>query len=210
MLKAETPDQMVAASLEGKSIEMRVRDYIGVKPLEPVSFTSIVNESAGEMPDKKKRFVFLVEAEKPATRNRRDPKKHQFLVTACETPDGYRVPWHLYTECKDHALTTYWQATDFLPQQLRVMLSRTQYFGSDVRNADAMMALKIASPNPDDDSQIAFVPRESPLAADLGKKLVWNEQFFVIATFKHVQKSGDQFVELISVDNWGWFPSAPR
>jgi hypothetical protein len=206
LLKAESQEAILARILNPEKEASKIREHYGVRPIEALQLTSIRPESTGLMPDGKKRYIFVVET--PAKAAAGAPPSTgtvKFFISAAETPDGFRVPWDLYIECRERRFSRFVSDAEYPPTAMRILIKRDHYFGADIRSVDSMHCFKISSANPDDPTSHAFVPRNSTLAAELEKTVKWDQNYFLVATLEHISKDGDSFIQIREVNQWGWF-----
>lgn len=197
LLEANSVDRILTLVHNPKTLAPAIQAYYSGQKPQQVPFDGIVFDSGARIPATNGRaYLFRV----------RSPDREQgFPVSTEETPDGYKIDWEAFVQCKDRAMARFWPNPQAAAQTFYVVLQRAHYFESDVPEIDRFECLKATSPNPDDDPFFAFVPKESELGRMVTQKIYWDKKYFAVAAFSHVPHAGGgQHVELTRVLRWVW------
>ncbi len=174
-----------------------VRKYYVSDAVPPTPFDNIVMDSGARVPETNTRaFLFRV----------RSPKRPQgFPVCTEETPQGFKIEWEAFVQCRDRTQATFWKSADATPTRLFVVLKRSHYFEEDVPNLEDYDCFSISSPNPDEDPVYAFAKKNSAFTQKFRSRLTWEASYFIVATFSHVKSSnGSSHVEIEDIERFSW------
>ena len=196
-LSATTISDLLTHTLNADKVAEEITKYYGGNAVEPTPFDNIVVDSGARVPDTKSRaFLFRV----------RSPERPQgFPVCTEETPQGYRVEWEAFIQCRDRAVAKFWKNPEAPSQTLFVVLKRSHYFEEDIPNLDDYEVFSITSPNPDEDTNYAFAKKSSPFAQKYRARLEWDKSYFIVAKFAQVKlTTGNPHVEMQEIERFNW------
>ena len=134
-----------------------------------------------------------------------------------EEGGSFKVDWLAFVEFRDNLLYKFLSAYQDEPARFHVGIRRTHYFESDVPDLDGKDCFEIQPPLPTYVGFV-FVPKTSPLAADLAGRISWETSKAYVIVELRWRKLGDQkWVELTGVPQLNWYsfpldskPSAPK
>ena len=122
----------------------------------------------------------------------------------------YKVDWLAFVEFRDNLLFEFLSAYQDVPARFHVGIRRTHYFEEDVPDLDQKDCFEIQPPVPTYVGYV-FVPKGTPLAADLGTRIGWETMTaYVIVELRWKREGDRKWVELTAVPqlNWYSFPQA--
>ena len=189
--------ELLPLILNSEKLGQTVRKYYVSDDVPPTPFDNIVVDSGARVPETNTRaFLFRV----------RSPERPQgFPVCTEETPQGFKIEWEAFVQCRDRTLATFWKSADSQPTRLFVVLKRSHYFEEDVPNLEDYDCFSISSPNPDEDPVYAFAKKNSAFTQKFRSRLSWEANFFIVATFSHVKSSnGSTHVEIDDIERFSW------
>lgn len=126
-----------------------------------------------------------------------------------EEKDGYKVDWLAFVEFKDNLLLKFLSDYQDMPARFHVGIRRTHYFEDDVPDRDQKDCFEIQPPVSNYVGYV-FVPKNTPLAADLAKKISWETRMGYVIVELMWRKLGDyKWVELTGVPQLNWYSGAP-
>lgn len=189
--------ELLPLILNSEKLGQTVRKYYVSDAVPPTPFDNIVMDSGARVPETNTRaFLFRV----------RSPERPQgFPVCTEETPQGFKIEWEAFVQCRDRTLATFWKSADAPTARLFVVLKRSHYFEEDVPNLEDYDCFSISSPNPDEDPVYAFAKKNSSFTQKFRPRLTWEASYFIVATFSHVKSSnGSTHVEIEDIERFSW------
>ena len=189
--------ELLPLILNSEKLGPTVRKYYVSEAVPPTPFDNIVMDSGARVPETNTRaFLFRV----------RSPVRPQgFPVCTEETPQGFKIEWEAFVQCRDRTLATFWKTADAPPTRLFVVLKRSHYFEEDVPNLEDYDCFSISSPNPDEDPVYSFAKKNSAFTQKFRTRLSWEANYFIVATFAHVKASnGSTHVEIEEIERFSW------
>lgn len=196
-LAATTVEGVSANILNSAKLAPKLSAYYGKKAIAPTEFDNIVLDSGARVPETNSRaFLFRV----------RSPDRTQgFPVCVEETPDGYKIEWEAFIQCRDRVAANFWKDPASPATSLFVIVKRSHYFDEDLVNLDDYECFRINSPNPDEEEFYAFSRKDSAFVKKNRMLLNWDANYFVVAQFTHVKNSkGVSHVEIVDIDRFNW------
>ena len=196
-LAATTIEGVSANILNSAKLAPKLSAYYGKKAIAPTEFDNIVLDSGARVPETNSRaFLFRV----------RSPDRTQgFPVCVEETPEGYKIEWEAFIQCRDRVAANFWKDPTSPATSLFVIVKRSHYFEEDLLNLDDYECFRINSPNPDEEEFYAFSRKDSAFVKKNRMLLNWDANYFVVAQFTHVKNSkGVSHVEIVDIDRFNW------
>ena len=196
-LTATTIEGVSANILNSAKLAPKLTAYYGAKAIPPTEFDNIVLDSGARVPETNSRaFLFRI----------RSPDRTQgFPVCVEETPQGYRIEWEAFIQCRDRVAANFWKDASLPQTSLFVIVKRSHYFDEDLVNLDDYECFRINSPNPDEEEFYAFARKDSAFVKKNRMLLNWDANYFVVAQFTHVKNSkGVSHVEIVDIDRFNW------
>jgi hypothetical protein len=196
-LTATTIEGVSANILNSTKLAPKLTSYYGSKAIPPTEFDNIVLDSGARVPETNSRaFLFRI----------RSPDRTQgFPVCVEETPQGYKIEWEAFIQCRDRVAANFWKDASQPQTSLFVIVKRSHYFDEDLVNLDDYECFRINSPNPDEEEFYAFARKDSAFVKKNRMLLNWDANYFVVAQFNHVKNSkGVSHVEIVDIDRFNW------
>lgn len=123
--------------------------------------------------------------------------------------DGYKVDWLTFVEFKDNLLLKFLSDYQEMPARFHVGIRRTHYFEDDVPDRDQKDCFEIQPPVSNYVGYV-HVPKNTPLAGDLAKKISWDTRTgYVIAELQWRKQGNLNWVELTGVPQLNWYNGSP-
>jgi len=121
------------------------------------------------------------------------------------SPDGYKVDWISFIEFKDELLFKFLSKFQEVPGSFHVGISRSHYFEEDVPDRESKDCFRLQPPSAPYEGYV-FVPKDSPLSADLRNKISWEtETSFVIVELQWRKLGTFQWVEMTGMPQLNWY-----
>ncbi|MBX7209296.1 MAG: hypothetical protein K1X78_13345 [Verrucomicrobiaceae bacterium] len=117
----------------------------------------------------------------------------------------FKVDWLAFVEFRDDLLKQFLSGYHDMPAQFHVGIRRTHYFDDDVPDLESKDCFEIQPPYP---SYVGFVfvPKGTPLASDLAKRISWETvASYVIVELRWKTLGEMKWVELADVPQLNWY-----
>ena len=122
-----------------------------------------------------------------------------------EEGGAYKVDWLAFVEFRDNLLFEFLSDYQEMPARFHVGIRRTHYFEDDVPDLDGKDCFEIQPPLPSYVGYV-FLPKESPLAADLASRISWETlTAYVIVELRWKRLGPMKWVELTGVPQLNWY-----
>ncbi len=122
-----------------------------------------------------------------------------------EEGGAYKVDWLAFVEFRDNLLREFLSSFQDVPARFHVGIRRTHYFEDDVPDLADKDAFEIQPPQPTYLGYV-FVPKGTPLAADLASRLSWETLTAYVVVELRWKRLGDKkWVELTAVPQLNWY-----
>ena len=122
-----------------------------------------------------------------------------------EEAGAYKVDWLAFVEFRDNLLFEFLSDFQEMPARFHVGIRRTHYFEDDVPDLDGKDCFEIQPPLPSYVGYV-FLPKESPLAADLASRISWETlTAYVIVELRWKRLGPMKWVELTAVPQLNWY-----
>ena len=122
-----------------------------------------------------------------------------------EEGGAYKVDWLAFVEFRDNLLFEFLSDFQEMPARFHVGIRRTHYFEDDVPDLDSKDCFEIQPPLPHYVGYV-FLPKESPLAADLASRISWETLTAYVIVELRWKRLGDmKWVELTGVPQLNWY-----
>ncbi len=197
-LAADSVGAMRRFVRDPESVTDRMQTYYAAGGVSPVSYDSIRLELSGTVPDSvSETHLFVVHPT--------GGEVEEFPVSVEETPDGYKVDWEVFVECKDRLLQRFVEERPATPGEFYVIVKRSHYFGDDFPGAAGLVCLHVASPLPEDTGHYAFVSNEQLARLDFGQPVAWGAIYFPVVQLSwKVSPEGDRYLHIDRVVRNSW------
>jgi hypothetical protein len=121
---------------------------------------------------------------------------------------AFKVDWLAFVEFRDNLLFEFLSGWQDVPARFHVGIRRTHYFEADVPDLDEKICFEIQPPA--NFFGYVFVPKNTPLAADLTSRIGWETlTAYVIVELRWKRLGEMKWVELTNVPQMNWY-SFPR
>lgn len=118
---------------------------------------------------------------------------------------SFKVDWLAFVEFRDNLLFQFLSGYQDMPARFHVGIRRTHYFDDDVPDLDAKDCFEIQPPFPSYVGYV-FVPKGTPLAADLSNRISWETvASYVIVELRWKRLGEMKWVELAAVPQLNWY-----
>lgn len=122
-----------------------------------------------------------------------------------EENGAYKVDWLAFVEFRDNLLFEFLSGYQDVPARFHVGIRRTHYFEDDVPDLDQKDCFEIQPPVPTYVGYV-FVPKSTPLAADLAARISWETMTaYVIVELRWKREGDKKWVELTGVPQLNWY-----
>lgn len=131
--------------------------------------------------------------------------EHPLPIMLQEESGSFKVDWLAFVEFRDNLLFEFLSDFQEMPARFHVGIRRTHYFEDDVPNLSEKDCFEIQPPLPTYVGYV-FVPKNTPLAKDLGTRLTWETlTAYVIVELRWKRLGEMKWVELTAVPQLNWY-----
>jgi hypothetical protein len=190
-------DEITASALNRERVAPAIAKYYAANPLQPMPFTDLVLDSSARTNETNtEAFLFRV---------RTQERPQGFPVCVEQTPEGYKIEWEAFIQCRDRAAANFWKSAAQETRSLYVILKRSHYFGEDMENVDDFDCFRINSPNPDEEPVYAFARKDSTFSRKYRNQITWDANYFAVAAFTHIKNTkGQTHQEIMDIERFNW------